>query len=238
MRSSVQEIARRLGARREARATDAARERGGRSDAGDSGPEALLEIVLSESDRLDAIISDFLAFAKMRPARKGDCDVGAVVEEVALMLRQAPSPGTEVEVVTELDGAPRCRADAQQLRQVLLNLGLNGIDAVQERTDARIVFRARPCALLDFPLGAAPVPPVRAVGERAGVQVDVQDNGCGMAEDARRRALDPFFTQKERGTGLGLAIADRIIKAHEGAISIESREGEGTCVSVWLPVEG
>jgi len=257
MRSSVQEVARQLGQLPE-----------------DS--KVLFDIVLSESDRLDAIISDFLAFAKMRPVRKVDCDMEQIVEEAAVIFRRsiepAGSPGALApdapgplaaradncpgagssgdavtagpEVVTELDGPLRCRADAQQIRQALLNLGLNSLDAVRDRVAGegrgRIVLRVRPCALLDFPLGEAEgsgATRARALGERAGAQIDVEDDGCGMSEDARRRALDPFFTQKEGGTGLGLAVVARIIKSHGGLIRIESSEGEGTSFHLWLPSE-
>ncbi len=221
MRSSVQEVARKLGQLPE-----------------DS--KILFDIVLSESDRLDAIISDFLAFAKMRPVRKVNCDIAQVVEEAAVIFRRSIEPPGSAEVVTELDGTLRCRADAQQIRQALLNLGLNSLDAVRDRPGGRIVLRVRPCALLDFPLGEAGGPEAmraRALGERAGVQIDVEDDGCGMSEDARRRALDPFFTQKERGTGLGLAVVARIIKSHGGLIRIESSEGQGTSFRLWLPSE-
>ncbi len=223
MRASVQEIARRLG-----------------DQPGGVAPESqpLFDIVLSESDRLDAIISDFLAFAKMRPARMGDCDVRLVVEEVALVLRQSVESGEAVEVLVVPDGEPHCRADPQQLRQVLLNLGLNCVHALAGCSDARVVLRARSCALLDFPLERGGAPTAGAGGERAGVQIDVEDNGCGMTRETRRRAFDPFFTQKERGTGLGLAVVNRIIKAHGGLVSIESAEGQGTCVGIWLPAEG
>ena len=221
MRSSVQEVARKLGQLPE-----------------DS--KVLFDIVLSESDRLDAIISDFLAFAKMRPVRKVNCDIAQVVEEAAVIFRRSIEPAGSAEVVTELDGTLRCRADAQQIRQALLNLGLNSLDAVRDRPGGRIVLRVRPCALLDFPLGEAEgqeAMRARALGERAGVQIDVEDDGCGMSEDARRRALDPFFTQKECGTGLGLAVVARIIKSHGGLIRIESTEGQGTSFHIWLPSE-
>jgi two-component system sensor histidine kinase PilS (NtrC family) len=223
MRASVQEIARRLG-----------------DQPGGIAPESqpLFDIVLSESDRLDAIISDFLAFAKMRPARMGDCDVRLVFEEAALVLRQSVESGDVVEIVTEADGEPHCRADPQQLRQVLLNLGLNCIHALAGCSDARVTLHARTCALLDFPLERGGAPTSGGAGERGGVQIDVEDNGCGMTREVRRRAFDPFFTQKERGTGLGLAVVNRIMKAHGGLVSIESAEGQGTCVSIWLPAEG
>jgi len=222
MRSSVQEIARRL-----------------QTQPGDvSASQPLFDIVLSESDRLDAIISDFLAFAKMRPARLGDCDVRAVVEEVALVLRQSMESGQSVDISIEVTGESRCRADPGQLRQVLLNLGLNSLHAVGGKPEAKVKLCSRPCALLDFPMERDARPVAGATGERAGVQIDVEDNGRGMTREARRRAFDPFFTQKERGTGLGLAVVDRIIKAHDGLVRIEGDEGVGARVSVWLPTEG
>jgi two-component system sensor histidine kinase PilS (NtrC family) len=223
MRASVQEIARRLG-----------------QLPGGIAPESqpLFDIVLSESDRLDAIISDFLAFAKMRPARMDDCDVRFVLDEAVLMLQQSVESGESVDIAAELDEDLSCRADPQQLRQVLLNLGLNSIHALVGRPNARVVLRARACALLDFPLERGGAPTSGGGGEREGVQIDVEDNGRGMTREARRRAFDPFFTEKERGTGLGLAVVDRIIKAHGGFVRIESEEGQGARMSVWLPAEG
>jgi signal transduction histidine kinase len=69
-----------------------------------------------------------------------------------------------------------------------------------------------------------------------GVHIDVQDTGEGMDPHVRLRAKDPFFTTRPSGTGLGLAIVDRIVEAHDGEISITSRTGTGTTVSVFLPI--
>jgi signal transduction histidine kinase len=69
-----------------------------------------------------------------------------------------------------------------------------------------------------------------------GVHVDVQDTGEGMDAHVRLRAKDPFFTTRPSGTGLGLAIVDRIIEAHDGDLSITSRPGQGTTISVFLPI--
>lgn len=231
MRGSVQEMARRLE---------------GLEGKLPSDSKDLFQIVLSESDRLDAIISDFLAFAKMRPVNKGPCDIGQVLRESALILRQsAAEQGCEgIEVVVECEDELRCHADAQQLRQVLLNLGLNSIHAIRSAGlgagAGRISLSARPCAFLDFPLGKELRGTARdhARGERAGVEIGVADNGCGMTSEVRRKAMTPFFTTKERGTGLGLAIVARIVKSHGGMIRIESEERRGTIVRFWLPAEG
>ena len=224
IRSSVQEIGRRL-------------EKGSAEAAGDS--KTLFDIVLSESDRLDAIVSDFLAFAKMRPVHKGPCEVDQVVSETVVVLQQSVEPGEHVEIEAEAEGPLRCRADTQKLRQVLLNVGLNSLHAVSGCNPKRILIRARPCPLLNFPLSSheedAPRDP--SVGERSGVEIDVEDTGCGMTPEVARRAMHPFFTEKERGTGLGLAVVDRIIRAHGGMIRIESEPGRGTAVRIWVPVE-
>ena len=224
IRSSVQEIGRRL--------TKISGELPGDS-------KKLFDIVLSESDRLDAIVSDFLAFAKMPPVHKGPCDVDQVASETAVLLRQSVDSGEDVEIETEVESPLRCRADAQKLRQVFLNVGLNGLHAVRGCAKRRIVIRAHRCALLDFPLGSHGGERARdaSLGERSGVQVDVVDTGCGMTEETRRRAMDPFFTQKERGTGLGLAVVDRIVRSHGGMIRIESEPDKGAGVHIWIPTE-
>jgi two-component system sensor histidine kinase PilS (NtrC family) len=205
--------------------------------------KGLIEITLSESDRIDAIISDFLAFARMRPVKKTRCEVCRVVRETALMLTQtAEERGVHgCAVDAECDESLVCRFDPLQVRQVLLNLGLNSIDAVAGVDAPRIELRARPCALLDFPCGAStPRETARrtSAGEQRGVEILVEDNGAGMNERTAGRALNPFFTTKERGTGLGLAVAARIVKAHEGLIRVDSTEGRGTTVAMWLPTEG
>ena len=228
MRGSVQEISRRLEALGEHAPRDA---------------DGLIEIVLSESDRLDAIISDFLAFARMRPVRKSECQMCKVIREAAVMLeRDAAEQGAEgIEVAWECDEKLTGRIDAMQVRQVLLNLGLNSINALDGVDGAKVSITAKERAFLDSSLGGEEAGAARAVpgaGERIGVEVCVQDNGAGMSPETKRKAMSPFFTTRERGTGLGLAVVDRVVKAHSGFVRIESEDGAGTTVRIWLPTEG
>jgi len=195
----------------------------------------LLEIVLSESDRLDRIIGEFLNFARTRPLHKVRCDLEEVLEETVLLLQQSPG-GAEAQIELETRGDTVCRADAEQLRQVFLNLGLNALAALGEGGELRV--RVWPCEQREF---------ARTAGERGssssprigreGLAVTFADNGCGMDEETRRRAFDPFFTTRPDGSGLGLPVVARIMRAHEGEVSIESKPGEGTRVSLWLPRE-
>jgi two-component system sensor histidine kinase PilS (NtrC family) len=223
MRASVQELDRRVA------------RPGGH---GSEETSRLFGIVLSESDRLDAIVADFLEFARTRPARKVQVNLPELLHEVAAVLGQMAGAGCadggSSAVVVEVEGVPACRADREQLRQVIVNLGMNSLDAVHGRAQARIVLRARPCRLSEFRVARAPGAPSTQPQEQ-GVRIDVEDDGVGMSPEARRRAFDPFFTTKEKGTGMGLAIADRIVKAHRGHMAIESEESAGTTVSVWLP---
>ena len=131
--------------------------------------------------------------------------------------------------------------DSNQFRQVLLNLVMNSIDAVDGRSDPHINLSVAPSAYLDF--ASATDGPVTkrmnpSLGESMGVVFAVEDNGCGMSEETRRKALSPFYMTRERGTGLGLAVVERIVKAHSGYIRIDSEQDKGTIVSIWVPAEG
>jgi signal transduction histidine kinase len=111
----------------------------------------------------------------------------------------------------------RLWGDANLLRQVFDNLIDNAVQAMS--AGGRLTIRVR-------------------TWNREGADglgVDIIDTGEGMDTQVRSRALDPFFTTRPSGTGLGLAIVDRIIEAHGGALDIDSRAGEGTTVTVFLP---
>ncbi|MGE3857303.1 MAG: ATP-binding protein, partial [Dehalococcoidia bacterium] len=126
------------------------------------------------------------------------------------------------------DDLPDVLADSGQIEQVLLNLLVNARDAVVDRADVSD-YHYRPSIRVSV---------TAETRERAaGVAVRVADNGPGMTEAVRRRAFDPFFTTKsvDRGTGLGLSIASGILASHQGFLDLETREGTGTTMTVWLP---
>lgn len=188
----------------------------------DPDTESLAQIVLSESDRLDSILSDFLEFAKMRPTRRVSCDLAEVVHRAALVLERSGmlfEKGAMPKILVECDGPLPYRGDPEQLRQTLLNLGLNSLDALAGSHEGVVSMRAR-----RLPSGD-------------GMVLEVEDNGCGMSEEVRRRAFEPFFTSKARGTGLGLAIVERVIRAHGGWVRLQSEPGVGTRVEMRLPAE-
>jgi PAS domain S-box-containing protein len=182
----------------------------GRGDAPDT-VLPIARIIKSEIDRLDRLVRDFLAFAQPRPIETRALDVGELVRGVAdLIAPEATAAG--VSVGDELAPSPVfVLGDAERLRQVLLNLTRNAMEAIGTR-GGHIALRVRDGG---------------AVGE-----VEVEDDGPGFGENLP--IFDAFFTTKEQGTGLGLAQVHRIVTDHGGTIRVTSRPGR-TCFTVTLP---
>jgi len=124
-----------------------------------------------------------------------------------------------IEVERHLGDIPSITCSPSQVNQVLLNL-LNNSSQAMDKPQGRITITTRPA------------------GDGA-VAIDVEDNGKGIAADALPKIFDPFYTTKEpgKGTGLGLSIAYKIVTQHGGRIDVRSTPGEGTTVTVTLPVE-
>lgn len=182
----------------------------------------LLGVVIRESDRLDEIISEFLDYASDRPIERGLCDLADVLNETVLLLEARGN--RNVEIQKEIPRTMVCRGAPDKLKQVFLNLGINALDACSQNVKIGHV------SLRAFAAPASPNDP------RQGVQVELSDDGCGIPRENLSRVFDPFFSTKPKGVGMGLAIARKIIQAHEGEILVESEEGKGTVVRVWLPI--
>jgi signal transduction histidine kinase len=173
---------------------------------------SIAQIVKDEIHRLDRMVQDFLAFARPRPIEPRPIDVNHLVRSVLALV--APEVETRrVDVATELDPAlGSVSGDAERLRQVLLNLVRNALEAMPG--GGRLILRCRQ-------------------GAAENAEIDVEDTGVGFAEDLP--VFDAFFTTKEKGTGLGLSIVHRIVTDHGGTIRVRSGAG-GTCFSLSLPM--
>jgi two-component system sensor histidine kinase PilS (NtrC family) len=177
----------------------------------------LFEIAQREARRLNALLSDFLEFARPKTPIAVTVQLGLILEEVRDLLARG-EPGTGRIEVDVPDGI-RVVGDPDQLRQVFWNLLLNGIQAQSE--DGSVTVRARS--------RADPPDP-----SDTWVEVAVEDRGQGIAPEVLSRVFDPFFTTKPKGTGLGLATVHRIVEAHGGSVQIATEIGRGTCVRVFL----
>lgn len=192
----------------------------------------LLDIVLSESDRLDQIITDFLRYARMRGPRLVVTDLGKVLSDVKLLLASR-AEARDIKISLSGDEGDPCMADPEQLRQVLLNLGVNALHAIQNTPRKEIAFRISVRSLYESEI--LPPEAARERADRPGALIEIEDSGVGFTADTAEHIFEPFFTTKQTGTGLGLAIVERIVQAHEGLVTAESQLGKGTIFRVWLP---
>jgi signal transduction histidine kinase len=174
----------------------------------------LLAILDEEVERLNRLVTDLLGYARPLSLQRTQLAVDDLVDR-ALGLARGQA-GVMVSVDRQAADA-RVWADANHLRQVFDNLIDNAVQAMEGQGQLTVRLRTVTIEGLD------------------GLAVDVVDTGEGMDTMVRKRAKDPFFTTRPSGTGLGLAIVDRIIEAHGGRFLIESRAGEGTTATVFLP---
>ncbi len=177
--------------------------------------DVLLTILDEETSRLNRLVTDLLRFARPVNVQRSHIALRDLLER-ALALASTGAQSIQMQFKMEAYEG-RLWGDANLLRQVFDNLIDNAVQAMSS--------------------GGALTILVRAVTEDGtdGLAVDIIDTGEGMDTQVRSRALDPFFTTRPSGTGLGLAIVDRIVDAHGGRLAIDSRAGEGTTVTVFLP---
>ena len=181
------------------------------------------------AERAATLTQRLLAFSRRQPLAPKPIDPNALLAGMTDLLHR--TLGETVEVETRLAaGLWRIEVDPHQLESAILNLAVNARDAMPD--GGRLVIETSAARI--------------ASGDSAGadelspghyVVVAVADSGCGMNEDTRRRAVEPFFTTKEvgKGTGLGLSMVYGFVKQSGGHLNIESREGEGTRVLIYLP---
>jgi signal transduction histidine kinase len=186
-----------------------------RGNASADNKQECLGILEKESQRLNKLLTNFLDFARPRLPRYQRADPSALVQSVTVLARHA-AMRQQVEILDELpQRLPMVDCDAEQMKQVLLNIVLNAIQATQG--GGRVI--------------------VRAFTENATLCVEVRDEGCGMAPQELDRIFEPFFTTKESGTGLGLAVAANIVEQHGGLLRAINNRGGGMTFRLELPLE-
>lgn len=190
---------------------------------GDDDARALTTIMLGESDRLARIVDEFLEFSRMRRPDLQDVDLGHLAQDIQhLILLRQDLPGGLVMSVTVENDCPPIHADPGQIRQVLLNLLNNAIDAVRGVTSPHVQCSIR---LVDDPTRM----------DTSAIEIRIRDNGVGIPKEIQPHLFTPFFSTKAKGTGLGLALVSRIIREHEGILDLQSQPGVGTAVTIHLP---
>jgi signal transduction histidine kinase len=174
-----------------------------------------VQIILEEVDRANAVIVDFLQLSRPKqPVLKSQSVNGLLEEIIAIVGPQ--SFLKKIALAYEMaDGLPRCRMDQDQIKQVLLNICQNAIEAMPGG------------GILKIKAGHLPA--------QKEIYIAISDTGCGISQEKLEHIGVPFFTTKTTGTGLGLSISYSIIRAHNGRVEMESKEGEGTTFRIYLP---
>jgi two-component system, NtrC family, sensor histidine kinase PilS len=182
---------------------------------GDSSQTELMEIILRESDRLNRIISDFLNYARPRSIIQSKVNVGELLRMTFTLLRNSAEI-TEHQIIKE--EVPEARvlvdADAEQLQQVFWNLARNALQSMPAGGELRATVQ-------------------RQANDR--LRIGFSDTGRGMSPQQVENLFEPF-SSTTGGTGLGLSIVYQIIRDHGGTINVRSREGQGTTITIELPV--
>jgi two-component system sensor histidine kinase PilS (NtrC family) len=177
----------------------------------------LMDIMLRESDRLNATISSFLAYARPSKGAFARIDVRRAVQDAAALLKTSPEASADHAVDVDVPTNPVwLDFDEHQLRQIVWNLATNGIKAMPR--GGRLLLFAR--------------------ADRGAVAIGVRDEGVGIAADQVEQIFNPFHGSFGRGTGLGLAIVHRIVTDYNGRIDVQSAPGQGTTIITRFPAAG
>jgi signal transduction histidine kinase len=186
-----------------------------RGNASPDNRQECLGILEKESQRLNKLLTNFLDFARPRLPRYQRVDPSALVHSVTVLARHT-AMRQQVAILDDLpQQLPIIDCDAEQMKQVLLNVVLNAIQATHG--------------------GGSVI--LRAFANGANLCIEVSDEGCGISPQQLDRMFEPFFTTKESGTGLGLAVAANIVEQHGGWLRASNNPAGGMTFRLELPLE-
>lgn len=174
------------------------------------------QLILNEIKRLDSIINQFLSLAKAQKLNLVLTDMSRFVNEVA-NLAEVEARERNIAVTRAIDRLPQAKIDPDELKKAILNIMLNGIQAMPSG-------------------GSLSVRSYLNDSQRS-IVLEIQDSGRGIPREELSKVFQPYFSTKQKGTGLGLSIAYRIISDHKGKIEVKSEVGKGTVFTIRLPVE-
>lgn len=179
-----------------------------------------LNTIIQEVDRLNKLVVQVLDFAKLKKPNITRFSLNDLIRKIAELFK-LEIKDKQIKFSLELSpDVSQIQADEDQVRQILMNVIINAIQAIPKKGEIKIKTEK---ALLK--------------GELA-IKLIIEDSGIGIPEKDFAQIFDPFFSTKEKGSGLGLSIAYKLIEAHRGEIKVESKEGEGTKFVIFLPQKG
>jgi two-component system sensor histidine kinase PilS (NtrC family) len=175
--------------------------------------ERLMNIILREADRLSALVSNFLLFARPPAGKSRPIDLSKSLGEFITIFEKKFRGSASIQIIKDISPGVWMEADPDHLKQVLWNLLLNAAESIQNEGRIEVILH--------------PQKDMRAI-------IKIRDNGCGIPQDIIQTIFDPFMTTKPSGTGLGLSIVHRILESYDCRIDVESDVGRGTVFSLRL----
>ena len=183
---------------------------------GESDPESgYVKKIRREINNLKVAVEEFLEYARPEKLQREEVEVKPFFAEVLEVLA-ADAGKKRIRLVLDADGTGRFKLDPLKIRRVVLNLVSNAMIASPEGSQVN----------------------VRVLRDDSALTLAVEDRGVGIPENDLPRIFEPFFTTREKGSGIGLAMAKRAVDAHGGTVTVASRVGEGTRITVVIPEEG
>ena len=174
----------------------------------------MIQFISEESDRINRMLTNFLEFAKPKPPVFQEVDLKEVLDRTLDWI-SIPARKQRVEVLREYpEEKVLIPVDPEQVREALVNLEMNALEAMPQGGKLRIVLNQK---------------------DDREVTIRLSDTGGGISPELESKIFDPFFTTKQKGTGLGLSIVHSVVKNHGGTISVISNNGEGTTFTLTLP---
>lgn len=177
----------------------------------------LLHAIRAEIDRLAAVTEQYLRFARLPRPDLDQCDLNQLIKDLMAFLQGEISTRSVVAQLELAADLPELPLDLNQIRQTILNLVRNALEAMEGGGRLAVV--------------------TRVADNGAHVELEIGDNGVGIDAETLPRVFEPFFSTKETGTGLGLALVQQIVSEHRGTITCDSTPGEGTTFVIRLPTE-
>ena len=182
--------------------------------------ERLMQIILRGKDQLESFMRDFLLLSRPTPGIPEMIKITDIIEDILESIRYLPDWRDDIQVIKSLqDHLPFIRANKTEIRQLIWNVLMNAIQSMPN--GGRVTIET-----------GKDTPDISA-GQF--LEIKISDNGQGIMEKDLGKIFEPFYTTREKGTGLGLAIVNRIVEGHAGKIKVDSRSGEGTTFTIWLP---
>lgn len=175
----------------------------------------MIQTILSEVNRINNLMEEFLRFARKRKPDRRETNIVELINRT-LELISMEAKERSITIETDYEDVGLVKVDSEQIKQAILNILLNALDAIDKDGKISVVLRK----------------------SDENIMIEIADTGSGIPEEVLPRIFDLYYTTKDKGTGLGLSIVQKIVNEHDGWITVESKLGEGTKFRIYLPKEG